>query len=105
MTDRLKGKTALLTAAGQGIGRAVALAFAREGANVIATDINAELLADLADECGCATVRLDVRDPAAINALATDLAAWLEQRGLAAHLSISDEHDYAVAFVVVEHKK
>lgn len=73
MTDRLKGKTALLTAAGQGIGRAVALAFAREGANVIATDINAELLADLADECGCATVRLDVRDPAAINALATEL--------------------------------
>jgi len=73
MTDRLKGKTALLTAAGQGIGRAVALAFAREGANVIATDINAELLADLADETGCATVRLDVRDPAAIQALAAEL--------------------------------
>lgn len=73
MTDRLKGKTALLTAAGQGIGRAVALAFAREGANVIATDINAELLAELADETGCATVRLDVRDPVAIQALAAEL--------------------------------
>lgn len=73
MTDRLKGKTALLTAAGQGIGRAVALAFAREGARVIASDINAELLADLADESGCATVRLDVRDPAAIEALAAEL--------------------------------
>lgn len=37
-------------------------------------------------------------------ALAPELAAWLEQRSLVAHLSISDEHDYAVAFVVVEHK-
>ena len=36
--------------------------------------------------------------------LASDLAAWLEQRRLVAHLSISDEHDYAVAFVVVEYK-
>ena len=44
MTGRLAGKTALLTAAGQGIGRATALAFLREGAQVIATDINAALL-------------------------------------------------------------
>ncbi|HEX2012750.1 MAG TPA: SDR family oxidoreductase [Roseateles sp.] len=73
MTDRLKGKTALLTAAGQGIGRAVALAFAREGARVIASDINVGLLAELADASGCATVRLDVRDPAAIEALAAEL--------------------------------
>lgn len=73
MTDRLKGKTALLTAAGQGIGRAVAQAFVREGANVIATDISSELLAELADETGCATVRLDVRDPVAIEALAAEL--------------------------------
>ena len=48
MTDRLAGKTAFITAAGQGIGRATAEAFVREGARVIATDINDELLADLA---------------------------------------------------------
>ena len=47
MTDRLQGKTAFVTAAGQGIGRATAEAFAREGARVIATDINEALLADL----------------------------------------------------------
>ena len=39
MSDRLRGKTTLITAAAQGIGRAIALAFAREGAAVIATDI------------------------------------------------------------------
>src|SRR5689334_10572856 len=50
MADRLKGKKALVTAAGQGMGRAAAFAFAREGANVIATDVNAELLARLPQE-------------------------------------------------------
>jgi len=67
---RLAGKTALLTAAGQGIGRATALAFAREGARVIATDVNEATLATLAAECGCTTQRLDVLDPAAIDAAA-----------------------------------
>lgn len=70
MTQRLAGKTALLTAAGQGIGHATALAFLREGARVIATDINQELLDSLAAETGCEVARLDVRDPAAITALA-----------------------------------
>lgn len=70
MTQRLAGKTALLTAAGQGIGHATALAFLREGARVIATDINEDLLASLAAQTGCETARLDVRDAAAIAALA-----------------------------------
>jgi 2-keto-3-deoxy-L-fuconate dehydrogenase len=48
MTDRLKGKTALVTAAGQGIGRAIADAFIREGAKVFATDLDVEKLRDLA---------------------------------------------------------
>ncbi len=44
MTERLIGKRALITAAGQGIGKATAIAFHNEGANVIATEINAERL-------------------------------------------------------------
>src|SRR5688572_3124611 len=86
MTDRLKNKTALITAAAQGIGRASALAFAREGARVIATDINEEALATLAQDltvaanaCGLAptaqTTRLDVRDPAAIASAAASVGA------------------------------
>jgi 2-keto-3-deoxy-L-fuconate dehydrogenase len=70
MSSRLAGKTALLTAAGQGIGRATALAFAREGARVIATDLNPALLERLAAEAAVEVQRLDVRDPAAINATA-----------------------------------
>jgi 2-keto-3-deoxy-L-fuconate dehydrogenase len=68
--NRLAGKAAFVTAAGQGIGRATALAFAREGARVIATDINEALLAGLAREAGCATRRLDVTDGAAVAAAA-----------------------------------
>jgi 2-keto-3-deoxy-L-fuconate dehydrogenase len=64
---RLTGKTALITAAGQGIGRASALAMAREGAAVIATDVNATALAELAAE-GLQTLVLDVRNPASIAA-------------------------------------
>jgi 2-keto-3-deoxy-L-fuconate dehydrogenase len=67
MSGRLAGKTALVSAAGAGIGRASALAFLREGARVIATDVNIEALAGLE---GCETHRLDVRDAQAIAALA-----------------------------------
>ena len=68
MTQRLAGKTALVTAAGQGIGRATALAFVREGAHVIATDVNAAALESLKAECGCVTDVLDVTNPDAIRA-------------------------------------
>ena len=70
--DRLKGKRAVVTAAGQGIGRAFAEAFHREGAEVLATDINEKALASLA---GMATRRLDVTDGAAVVALAAELGA------------------------------
>ncbi len=64
---RLSGKRALVTAAGQGIGRAAALAMAREGAQVLATDVNEATLASLAAE-GMETRVLNVRDPASIAA-------------------------------------
>lgn len=68
---RLEGKRALVTAAGQGIGRATALAFAREGARVLATDIDANLLARLAaDEPRLEVTRLDVRSDAEVAAIA-----------------------------------
>ncbi len=70
MTARLQGKTAFVTAAGQGIGRAVAEAFAREGAHVVATDIRLDLLQGLQAEHGCTIEALNVLDPAAISACA-----------------------------------
>lgn len=75
MSARLAGKKALITAAGQGIGRATALAFAAEGAEVIATDIDAGPLEALAREARIETRALDVTDPAAIAAIARDVGA------------------------------
>ena len=66
---RLTGKVALVTAAAQGIGKATALAFAREGARVLATDINVETLQELASVPGIEVRRLDVLDDAAISEL------------------------------------
>ena len=71
---RLEGKTAVITAAAQGIGRAVALAFAEEGAQVIATDINRAKLTELRLSNPKIQVRvLDVTDSAAVKALAEDV--------------------------------
>ena len=72
--NRLQGKKALVTAAGQGMGRAAALAFVREGARVIATDIDAQLLETLAGNASITTAPLDVLDDKAV-------AAFVERTG------------------------
>jgi 2-keto-3-deoxy-L-fuconate dehydrogenase len=73
--DRLKGKRAFLTACGAGIGRATAIAFASEGAEVIATDLKPELIADLKSRGIAATDSLDVRSTEAVNAIAKKYGA------------------------------
>jgi 2-keto-3-deoxy-L-fuconate dehydrogenase len=75
MTQRLQGKRAFITAAGQGIGRAIAEAFVREGAQVIATDVNAALLHGLVEAIGCRAQVLDATDAAAITAVAAEVGA------------------------------
>jgi 2-keto-3-deoxy-L-fuconate dehydrogenase len=73
---RLAGKSIVITAAAQGIGRATALACAREGAKVIATDINAALLETLAVDAPTIETRLlDVRDAGAVTAFAAAIPA------------------------------
>ena len=73
MAGRLAGKVAFITAAGQGIGRAAALAFAREGAKVWATDLNAKALADVEGKDGIRAKALDATDEASINKLAAEI--------------------------------
>jgi NAD(P)-dependent dehydrogenase (short-subunit alcohol dehydrogenase family) len=115
MTDRLKGKTALVTAAGQGMGRAAALAFAREGASVIATDVDARLLEGFAGNSSIRASRLDVLDDAEVRAFvestgAVDIlfncAGWVHQ-GSILECSIEDwDRSFALnvrsMFVVVK---
>lgn len=67
MSLSLKDKRVFITAAGQGIGQASAIAFARAGAKVVATDINAEALKSLAGEAGIETQVLDVLSEEAVN--------------------------------------
>lgn len=74
MAGRLSGKTAFLTAAAQGIGHATALAFAREGAKVWATDINAAKLAELKTP-GIETRKLDVLNDAEVEMIALEIGA------------------------------
>ncbi|WP_180902741.1 SDR family oxidoreductase [Martelella soudanensis] len=73
MDGSLKGKHVLVTAAGQGIGRASALAFARAGASVTATDRDEALLGDLAAVTGIAVQCLDVLDDAAVAGMAREV--------------------------------
>ena len=73
MSKRLEGKVALITAAGQGIGRATAICFAHEGAKVWATDINEAALESLQKEESTIEIRLlDVRSRGAIEAIAAE---------------------------------
>jgi NAD(P)-dependent dehydrogenase (short-subunit alcohol dehydrogenase family) len=98
MGDRLAGKRALITATAQGMGRAATLAFAREGARVIATDIDLAPLAELDGRPGISTARLDVLDDAAVVALvervdAVDIlfnCAGLVHQGTALECSTDD---------------
>jgi len=66
MANRLKGKRALITAAGQGMGLAAVHAFLREGASIVATDINTEGLREFASKSTVVSSRLDVTDPKAV---------------------------------------
>jgi 2-keto-3-deoxy-L-fuconate dehydrogenase len=70
MSERLAGKRAFITAAAQGIGRATAETFLREGAQVIATDINMDILSQLNGQGDVVTEQLDARDDTEILAAA-----------------------------------
>ena len=73
MTIRFDGKTALVTAAAQGIGRASALAFAEAGAKVYATDINTDALKEIEGVNGIITRKLNVLDDAEVKALVAEI--------------------------------
>jgi 2-keto-3-deoxy-L-fuconate dehydrogenase len=97
---RLAGKRALVTAAGAGIGRATAEAFAREGAEVIATDLDAGALAGLT---GVETAALDVRDRDAVAKVvggAGPLDVLVNAAGFVAHGTILDCDEETWAFSV-----
>jgi 2-dehydro-3-deoxy-L-fuconate 4-dehydrogenase len=105
MAGRLAGKTAFITAAGQGMGHAAALAFAREGARVWATDLNAKTLSAIEGKEGIRTSVLDVTDEAAIAKTAAQVGAidvLFNCAGIVHHGSILDAspRDWDTAFNV-----
>jgi 2-keto-3-deoxy-L-fuconate dehydrogenase len=96
MSNRLIGKRAFVTAAAVGIGRACAVAFAREGAEVFATDIDEEKLALLKHEGVANVAKLDVRDTAAVEAMAKRAGAidiLLNAAGFVHHGTVLDCSD------------
>jgi 2-keto-3-deoxy-L-fuconate dehydrogenase len=105
MAGRLAGKTAFITAAAQGMGHAAALAFAREGAKVWATDMNAQQLKSLEGKERITTRVLDVTDEAAISKLAGEVGevdVLFNCAGIVHHGSILDASvkDWDQAFAV-----
>jgi 2-keto-3-deoxy-L-fuconate dehydrogenase len=103
--SRLAGKTAFITAAGQGMGRAAALAFAREGARVWASDMNAKTVGELDGKEGVKARQLDVTDEAAIAKVAKeagDIDVLFNCAGIVHHGSILDAStkDWDQAFAV-----
>jgi 2-keto-3-deoxy-L-fuconate dehydrogenase len=103
MSDRLKGKRAFVMAAAAGIGRACAIAFAREGATVIATDIDEKALSSLKNDCVVETARLDVRDSAAVEAAARRVGTvgiLLNAAGFVHHGTVLDcsDEDFDFSF-------
>jgi 2-keto-3-deoxy-L-fuconate dehydrogenase len=96
MTDRLKGKLAFCTASAAGIGRATAIAFAHEGARVIASDVNKAGMAGLLEAGVAEVIELDVRDRAAIEVEAKRLGSvdvLFNAAGFVHHGSVLDATD------------
>jgi len=105
MAGRLEGKTAFITAAGQGMGRAAAIAFARQGARVWASDMNAKSVGELEGKDGIRARQLDVTDEAAIAKLAKEVGeidVLFNCAGIVHHGSILDASvkDWDQAFAV-----
>src|SRR5688572_20783090 len=105
MAGRLSGKTAFITAAGQGMGRAAALAFAKEGATVWASDMNAKTVGEIDGKAGIRTFALDVTDEPAISKASKqvgDVDILFNCAGIVHHGSILDAKpgDWDQAFAV-----
>ena len=96
MSNRLQGKTAFCTASGAGIGRATAIAFARVGARVIATDVDEAKLDGLKQEGVAECLSLNVLDTAAVNAMAKrfpDVDVLFNAAGFVHHGTVLESTD------------
>ncbi len=103
MTSNLSGKSVLITAAGQGIGRATALAFAAAGARVHATDINTDALATLAAQAKISTHKLNVLEDEAVKALVAEIGAvdvLFNCAGIVHNGSVLDMKDSDLEFAI-----